>query len=97
MDALLPREHLLADLQYKHEVKYMCPISGHRYTLPEWANAYNYLVYAARQSVERLIKRVRNWRFASTKYQGQDHNFHYLCMLAIFKLTNVALCYERLG
>jgi hypothetical protein len=97
VNALLPGEHLLADLQYRHETKYMCPISGHRYTLPEWVNAYNYLVYASRQSVERLIGRVRNWGFASEKYNGQDYGFHHQCMLAIFKLTNVALCYERLG
>ena len=38
---------------------FLCPLSGHRFNLPLGANEYNFLVYSARQSVERVIKRLR--------------------------------------
>jgi hypothetical protein len=72
------------------------PLSGHCWVLNNNSRAYNYLVYVARQSVERLIRRLLYngifkgvWRFS--------FDFHRKCIIAACKLLNVYLIFELLG
>lgn len=93
---ILPGEYGLADKAYRNIPQLITPVSGHRHALPDADNRHNYLVYQSRQSVERLIRRIRNgkwnkhvWRFS--------HELHAECMSVQVRLTNLALSFEPLG
>jgi hypothetical protein len=50
-------EALLADKAYRGDkISFIVPFSGHRYVLSSEERAYNFLVYCARQSIERIIR-----------------------------------------
>ncbi len=96
-DLLGPHECLLADKMYRHDhLSFITPLQGHRYTLPNDENAFNYLVYSARSAVERIISRLAvfgifdvPWRYSIL--------LHGKCVKVICKLVNFFLIFEPLG
>lgn len=55
-------ERLLANKIYRADTEtFICPLPGTRSQLTDAENLRNYSIYSARQSVERLIKRDRNF------------------------------------
>ena len=47
-DVLNPDEAALADKIYQHDkISFICPLSGHHYTLTDEENSYNFLIYKA--------------------------------------------------
>ena len=94
---LLSGSALLADKIYRGDsIAFICPHPGHTSSLTKEGQAYNYLVYSARQTIERMIKRMRifgvlvvRWRY-SLPFLG-------LCGKVVGKLVNLFLIYEPLG
>jgi DDE superfamily endonuclease len=96
-EAFVDGEVLLADKGYRGDFeKFIVPISGHRYALPTEQNARNYLIYSARQSVERAIKRLRQFGIFHVVWR-YSFSFHYACARSAAKLTNLFLLFEPLG
>ena len=61
---LLPDERLLADKGYIHDpTSFICPVSGLVTTLDPEDRARNYMIYTARQSVERLLCCMKKFGF----------------------------------
>lgn len=90
-------EKALADKIYRFdEDNFVCPVTGHRYALTEGQKEYNFLIYSARQTVERLIKRIRNGKFSKSIWR-YDIDFHKLCFHAQSKITNLCFLFEPLG
>lgn len=92
-----PSECLLADKMYRHDkISFLTPLQGHPYTLSNDENAFNYLVYSARSTIERMISRMAvfgifdvPWRYSIL--------LHHLCVKVICKLLNLFLIFEPLG
>jgi DDE superfamily endonuclease len=92
-------ECLLADKGYsgeENELWFVSPVKGHRSWLPDNANAYNYIVYSARQSIERVIRRMRLWTILHMKWRF-SLDLHALVVKGIGKLTNLCFLFEPLG
>ncbi len=97
MSALEPDEAAMADKIYKsNKWKFIVPESGHRLTLPPESNAYNYIVYSARSTVERLIKRVRNLKLNKSVWR-LDHDLHGVCLDLSCRIVNICFTVEPLG
>ncbi len=95
--AMCPDERALADKIYRHEREFcICPVSGHRWSLSHNENAYNFLVYSARSTVERLIRRIRNGKFNRAVWP-YGLRLHKECMYLQCQLTNWCLMFEPLG
>lgn len=90
-------EALLSDKIYRGDRQtFLTAVPGHTYVLEDEEKAYNFLVYSARNSVERLIRRITSsgifqhvWRFS--------FKLHKKCMKAVSKLVNFTLIFEPLG
>jgi hypothetical protein len=91
-------EMLLADRIYRGDsLNFLYPVSGeHEFFLSRGERTYNYLVYSARQSIERVIERVKIfgifhliWRY--------DLKFHSDIVFTCCKLVNLFLIFEKLG
>jgi len=96
-NAMVPGERALADKIYRHSKEtFICPISGDKGKLPKEEKAYNFLIYSARQTVERGIKRMRNGKFSKHTWRYGPH-LHKLCMMCQAKLTNWCFLFEPLG
>jgi DDE superfamily endonuclease len=94
---LLPTERLLADKIYKGDRgNFICPLTGKKWTLPKEDQTRNYMIYSARQSVERLIKRVKQFGFFHVVWK-YSHVLHAQCAKIIAKLTNLFLIFKPLG
>jgi hypothetical protein len=96
-DALGDREAALADKSYRYDkFSFIAPHTGHRLKLPTESRAFNYLVYSARSSVERAIRRIRNGRWTKQVFRlgaaMHAELFHIQC-----RLTNWCLIFEPLG
>ena len=65
-------------------------------TLSPEERAYNYLVYSARQTIERIIRRMKVFGVLTVPWRYSFH-FHELCTKVIGKLVNLFLMYEPLG
>jgi hypothetical protein len=90
-------ERILADKIYKgNRTKFICPLSGEKWELPKEDQARNYMIYSARQSVERLIRRVKNWGFFHVPWK-YSMELHGQCAKVIAKLTNLFLIFNPLG
>ena len=93
----LKDEALLADKIYRGDkISFIVPHSGHRYSLSEEKRAYNYLVYSARQSIERVIRRMKVFGIFHIVWK-YSASFHALCTKVIGKLVNLFLIFEPLG
>jgi hypothetical protein len=90
-------EALLADKMYRgNRMTFLSPISGHLFHLTCEERAYNYLIYRARQSIERIISRLKvfgifhvTWRFSFSLHERVT----FVCC----KLVNLFLLFEPLG
>jgi hypothetical protein len=59
---MLPNKTLLADKIYQGDcLHFIVPLTGHQFALDQEEQAYNYLVYSVRQSVERVIDHLTNF------------------------------------
>jgi hypothetical protein len=88
-------EKLMGDKSYRGDDVFMVPYSGHRYNLESYQLAWNADVYSARQRVERLIKRLKQWKCTETRWR-LSLEFHSQCVRAAGKLTNLSLIFEPL-
>ena len=62
--ALPGDERLLADKGYRHDARYfICPVTGKSWTLDLEDRARNFMIYSARQKVERIFVESRNLDF----------------------------------
>ena len=90
-------ECLLADKIYKGDhISFITPLPGHRYTLPHEDNALNYLIYCARQTIERIIQRLSTFGIFHGPWRSSIR-LHAKCTKVSCKLVNLFLFYEPLG
>jgi hypothetical protein len=90
-------EALLADKIYKgNQILFLCPLQGNYFTLTREEKAYNYLIYRACQSIERMISRLsvfgvfqRIWRLS--------FGLHGMWVQVACQLVNLYLLFELLG
>ena len=95
LEVLGKDEMLLADKIYRGDsLNFLHPVSGHKLTYSQ--KTYNYLVYSARQSIERVIERLKIfgvfhiiWRYSL--------EFHKAVVISCCKLVNLFLIFEPLG
>lgn len=96
-DHLLEGKSIMADKIYKGDKEvFLCPFSGHRYSLDDSMKEHNFEVYSARQSVERVIRRLRNFKVMKKKWTHQSIALHTLCFQVLSKLVNLCLMFEPL-
>ena len=90
-------ESLMTDKIYRGDwFSFLLPLSGHRTSLSSEDNAYNYLIYAVRQTVERVICRLKIFGIFSGVW-CYSFSLHALCTHAAAKLCNLFLLFEPLG
>jgi DDE superfamily endonuclease len=90
-------EMLLADKGYRgHDLEFITPVTGHRRFLSNQSNAYNYIVYSGRQSIERVIKRMRIFTVLHMRWR-YSLELHRLVMKVIGKLVNLCFLFHPLG
>ncbi len=90
-------EAILGDKMYRgNRHTFLSPLSGHLFHLSREERSYNYLIYRARQAIERLISRLKvfgifnfTWRFSFALHQCVTN----VCC----KLVNLFLLFEPLG
>lgn len=90
-------EALLSDKIYRGDkIHFLTAVPGHTYVLESEEKAFNFLIYSARNSVERLIHRITSsgifqhvWKYS--------FSLHRKCMNSVAKLVNFSLIYEPLG
>jgi hypothetical protein len=92
-----PTERMLADKIYKGDRRtFICPVSGLKFKLPREDQTRNYMIYSARGSVERLIRRMKVFGFFHMVWR-LSLELHQLCTHVIGKLINLFLIFEPLG
>lgn len=92
----LSGEWVAADKAYRGDkVQFMVPLSGHRTTLDQEERAYNYLIYAFRQTVERLIRRIKVFGIFRVPW-SLSLALHGLATRVICKMINLFLLFEPL-
>jgi len=94
---LLPEdERLLADKGYLNDPEhFICPVSGQSWNLDSEDRARNYMIYSARQSVERIFCRIKKFGFWNVPWRASI-GLHGLCAKVIAKLVNYHLLFEPL-
>ena len=93
-----PNESAMADKIYRHDkISFLCPLSGKKYELNAEENAYNYLLYSARQAVEPMIERLRNHVILKHIWTKKSLDLHRQCVVVSCKLLNLHLIYEPPG
>lgn len=91
-------EAFLADKQYRGEPRrFIVPSSGHRTQQTEEDKARNYLIYRARQTVERVIKRLRIFRLLKQAPWRYSIELHEMCTKVICKVVNFLFIIEPLS
>lgn len=92
----LQEEAALADKGYRNDViSFVVPLQGHKKELKGDDAAYNYLVYMARQSVERVLKRLKIFHILKSIWK-YSLTFHHYVVIACCKLTNFSLVFDPL-
>ena len=93
---LSPNEAGIADKGYRNDrITFLSPLSGHRFSLSNDENAFNFLIYYARQSVERVLRRLTI--FQILRYCWRYSLFlHALVVCVCAKLTNLNLLIKPL-
>jgi hypothetical protein len=88
-------EMILSDKIYRGDsLNFIHPISGK--VLSYECKLYNYLIYSARQSIERVISRLKIFGIFSLIWR-YSIDFHCIIFLTCCKLVNLFLLFERLG
>ena len=94
--ALPGDERLLADKGYRHDARYfICPVTGKSWTLDLEDRARNFMIYSARQTVERIFCRIKKFGFWTLPWRASI-GLHALCARVIAKLVNFHLIFEPL-
>ena len=94
---LTPGERLLADKGYIHSpYHFICPVTGVSTILDPEDRTRNYMIYSARQSVERLLCRLKKWGFWTVPWRA-SLGLHSLCARVVAKLVSFHLLFEPLG
>ena len=93
----LEGEALLADKIYKGDlVSFIVPQTGAYASLCADSKAYNFVVYSARQTVEWVIKRLKDFGMFNMRWR-MSSLLHWKCTISCGKLTNLFLIFEPLG
>lgn len=87
-------EYMLADKGYIGASKLITPVRS-----PETADELrlNSKVCRVRQHIERINKRIKDWRLAASCWRSFNYGSHQLCMSVICKLVNEMLVEEPLS
>jgi DDE superfamily endonuclease len=95
---ILPQnESLLADSIYnKVGPQLQCAYPGKEWLLSREEKKYNYIFWSVRQSVERLILRLRHWTIFSAVWRFSMRLLE-KCVRVCGKVTNFFLLFEPLG
>lgn len=97
-DKVPQNEGILADKSYRGDrIRFIVPVPGKRRSHSPVEKRINYLIYSARQTVERMIKRMRNFTFLLNRFRMTSFAFHELATIVIAKLVNFILKYNPLG
>ena len=89
-----PDERLLADKGYLHDVEYfICPVSKGTFKIDLEDRARNYMIYSARQTIERIFLRLKLFGFWNVPWRASI-GLHGLCAKVIAKLVNLHLLFE---
>lgn len=94
-DAMFSREKAMADKLYRFETQCITPVIGKRFNLADALNTYNYTVYSARQAVERLIKRIKNFGCIKSKWP-YSIELHRRSVVCAAKLSNYYIVFKPL-
>ena len=91
------REALLADKIYRgNRLLFLSPLPGNYFSLSWEEKAYNYLIYRARQAIERMISRLTVFGVLCVVWK-LSFTFHSLVVNACVKIVNFFLLFEPLG
>lgn len=91
---LLPNERLLADKGYLHDTDlFICPVSKSSFVMDLDDRARNYMIYSARQTIERIFGRLKSFGFWNTPWKASI-GLHKLCAKVTAKLVNLHLLFE---
>jgi hypothetical protein len=91
-------EAILADKSYRGDrIRFLVPLPGRRQSHSPAEKRMNYLIYSTRQTVERMIKRMRNFGFLLNRYRMINYSLHELATTVIAQLVNFCLKYNPLG
>jgi hypothetical protein len=91
-----PNECAMTDKIYRGDrMSFLCPISGHCYVLSDDQKAFNFLLYSARQNVERVIQRVRVFSVWEGVWK-KELWLQQLCVVVSCQLVNFVLLFEPL-
>ena len=86
--ALSGNERLLADKGYINAPNYfICPVTGKSWTLNSEDKTRNYMIYCARQTVERLFSRIKKFGFWHIPWRASI-GLHGLCARVTAKSVN---------
>lgn len=96
-DQLQPGERLLADKAYLHRYEdFICPVPDHAtFSLNSEDRTRNYMIYSARQTVERIFARLKMFGFWTSPWRG-SMGLHKLCASVTAKLVNLSLIFNPL-
>jgi len=90
-------EALLADKIYKgNRNLFLCPLPGNYYSLSQEEKSYNFLIYSARQCIERMISRLTVFGVFQISWK-YSFALHGLLVQTACKMVNLFLLFEPLG
>ena len=94
--ALSGNERLLADKGYINAPNYfICPVTGKSWTLNSEDKTRNYMIYCARQTVERFFSRIKKFGFWHIPWRASI-GLHGLCARVTAKLVNFYFLFKPL-
>ena len=98
LDQIKGDEFFFADKGYRHKDEwFLCPITGEKYQLPKEDRTRNYIIYCIRQTIERVIHRVRFWHILKDHIWTSSIKIHGLLVKVLCKLLNFFLLFQPLG
>jgi hypothetical protein len=94
---MLPGECGMGDKAYRTDrIHWLVPRPGRKATHTTGDLAYNYNIHAVRQTIERLIKRIKQFNVIKLPWRWSI-DFHKKCFMVMCKLVNLTLLTEPLG
>lgn len=96
--ALGNNEYLLGDKGYLGDPSLITPFKNPHGDIlrdPDKLR-FNHKLQIRRQTIERINKRVKDWRLAASTWRGFNYDFAITCFYVICKLVNLQLGYQRL-
>jgi len=87
----------IGDKGYRHDkYSWLVPRPGRKVQQDKNDKTFNYKIHAVRQTVERLIKRIKTFNVIKVQWRWSI-DLHIKCFKVICKLVNLALAFEPLG